>query len=148
MSLDLALEGIGLRPEHRRFQVLGTGGKASIGINGPFGRGSDGKLKPLDLLVAETDRPHDGIAAAKGLHHATQWHEIGIAAYFDGLGGTDLHTGIALPAHIHRPVVGFILFLIKDHEVIGTDILTGCTVLGLASVTLLINNETRHWQLV
>jgi hypothetical protein len=148
MLFDFTLEGIRLGPEHRRFQVLGTGGKSRIGIDGSFGGGTDGEFEALDLLVPEPDRPHDGIAAAKGLHHSPKGHEIGITTDLYGLGGTNLYTGVALPAHVHRPVVGLILLLIKDHKVIGTDILTGCTVLGLASVTLIINNETRHWQLV
>ena len=71
------------------FQILAF--KIHVGIGLTFGGGPDGELEALDEAVSELTGPHDILGTHHGHDGASQRHEVGVAANFDGLGGADLH---------------------------------------------------------
>jgi hypothetical protein len=94
--------------------------------------------------IAELAGPHDVLGTHHGHDGASQGHEIGIAAYFDGLGGADLDTGKAFPALIRLLVVSLHGVSVEDHQVVGANVHASGLVAALAAVTFFLNYKTWH----
>jgi hypothetical protein len=109
-----------------------------------FGGGPDGELEALDETISELAGPHDVLGTHHGHDGASQRYEIGITAYFDGLGRADLYAGKALPALIRFLVVSFHFVGIQDHQVVGANVHASGLVATLAAVTFFLNYKTWH----
>jgi hypothetical protein len=65
-------------------------------------------------------------------------------ADFNGLLGADLYAVEAFPTLLRLLVEGLLAYGVKNHQVIGADVLASGLVQGLAAVTFFHNYETRH----
>jgi hypothetical protein len=75
---------------------------------------------------------------------ASQGHEVGITADFDGLGRADFYAGKAFPALIRFLVVSFHGVGIQNHQVVGANVHASCLVATFAAVTFFLNYKTWH----
>jgi hypothetical protein len=106
--------------------------------------GPDGELEALDETIAELAGPHHVLGTHHGHNGASQGHEIGIAAYFDGLGGADLDAGKTFPALIRLLIVSLHGVWVQDHQVVGANVHASGLVAALAAVTFFLNYKTWH----
>ena len=107
---------------------------------------ADGELEPLgaDLFVPELHGPHDVLRAPHGRNAGAHGNEVLITADLDRLSRADLHAAIALPAHLGVLVVRLHDVLIKDHEVVGANVLAGGLIKRLAAITFVRDHIARH----
>jgi hypothetical protein len=115
-----------------------------VRIGGTFGGGPDGEFKALDETIAELAGPHHVLGTHHGHDGASQGYEIGITAYFDGLGGANLDAGETFPALIGLLVVSLHRVCVEDHQVVGANVHASGLVATLASVTFFLNYKTWH----
>jgi hypothetical protein len=124
------------------FQIFAFQGCVIVG--GTFGGGTDGELKAFDEPIAELTGPHDILGTHHGHDGASQGHEVGVAAHFNGLSGANLDAGEAFPALIGLLVVSLHGVGVEDHQVVGANVHASGLIATLATVTFFLNDKTWH----